>query len=72
MQISLNLLRCAGVSPEPPSNLNFFSNSTVSKFEENDIQVTVYADNNISKVQAQNLWSNNVASIFIDDPTEYN
>ena len=52
-------------------NLNFFSNSIVSQFEENDIQVTVYADNNISKVQAHNLWSNNVTSIFIDDPTEY-
>jgi len=52
-------------------NLNFFSNSIVSQFEDNDIQVTVYADNNISKVQAQNLWSNKVASIFIDDPTEY-
>jgi len=52
-------------------NLNFFSNSIVNKFIENDIQVTVYADNNISKVQAHNLWSNNVTSIFIDDPTEY-
>ena len=52
-------------------NLNFFSNSIVSQFEENDIQVTVYADNNISKVQAHNLWNNNVTSIFIDDPTEY-
>ena len=52
-------------------NLNFFSNSIVNKFIENDIQVTVYADNNISKVQADNLWNNNVTSIFIDDPTEY-
>ena len=50
-------------------NLNIFSNSIVNKFIENDIQVTVYADNNISKVQARNLWSNNVTSIFIDDPT---
>ena len=52
-------------------NLNIFSNTLVKKFIENEIQVTVYADNNISKVQAQNLWSNKVASIFIDDPTEY-
>ena len=52
-------------------NLNFFSNSIVNKFIENNIQVTVYADNNISKVQAHNLWNNNVTSIFIDDPTEY-
>ena len=52
-------------------NLNFFSNSIVNKFIENDIQVTVYADNNISKVQAHNLWNNNFTSIFIDDPTEY-
>ena len=34
-------------------NLNFFSNSVVNQFVENKIQVTVYADNNISKVQAQ-------------------
>ena len=52
-------------------NLNFFSNSIVNKFIESNIQVTVYADNNISKVQAHNLWKNNVTSIFIDDPTEY-
>ena len=52
-------------------NLNLFSNSVVNQFIENDIQVTVYADNNISKAQAQNLWSNKVTSIFIDDPTEY-
>jgi len=56
---------CCGI------NLNFFSDSIVNQFEENDIQVTVYADNNISKAQAQNLWSNKVTSIFIDDPTEY-
>ena len=52
-------------------NLNFFSKSIVNQFLENEIQITVYADNNISEVQAQNLWSNNVTSIFIDDPTEY-
>ena len=52
-------------------NLNFFSNSIISKFVENEIQVTVYADNNISKLQAQNLWNNKVTSIFIDDPSEY-
>ena len=52
-------------------NLNLFSNSVVNQFVENEIQVTVYADNNISKVQAHNLWNNNVTSIFIDDPTEY-
>ena len=52
-------------------NLNLFSNSLVNQFVENEIQVTVYADNNISKVQAHDLWNNNVTSIFIDDPTEY-
>ena len=43
----------------------------MNQFVENEVQVTVYADNNISEVQAQNLWSNKVTSIFIDDPTEY-
>ena len=52
-------------------NLNLFSNSVVNQFVENEIQVTVYADNNISKVEAHNLWNNNVTSIFIDDPTDY-
>jgi len=52
-------------------NLNFFSNSIINKFIKNDIQVTVYADKNISKVQAHNLWNNNVTSIFIDDPMDY-
>jgi glycerophosphoryl diester phosphodiesterase len=52
-------------------NFNLFSNSVVNQFVENEIQVTVYADNNISKVEAHNLWNNNVTSIFIDDPTEY-
>ena len=52
-------------------NLNLFSNSVMNQFVENQIQVTVYADNNISKVQAHNLWNNKVTSIFIDDPTEY-
>ena len=52
-------------------NLKFFSNSIVNKFIENDIQVTVYADNNICKEQAHNLWNNKITSIFIDDPTVY-
>ena len=52
-------------------NLNTVSNSIVNKFIENEIQVTVYADNNISAATAQNLWSNKVASIFVDDPSEY-
>ena len=43
----------------------------MNQFIENEIEVTVYADSNISEVQAQSLWSNKVASIFIDDPTEY-
>jgi len=52
-------------------NLNVFSKSIVSQFVENEIQVTVYADNNISELQARNLWSNKVTSIFVDDPSEY-
>ena len=52
-------------------NLNFFSNSIVSQFVENEIQVTVYSDNNISELQARNLWNSKVTSIFVDDPSEY-
>ena len=56
---------CCGI------NLNSFNNSIINQFIENDIKVTVYSDNNITEAQAQNLWSNNVTSIFIDDPSEY-
>ncbi len=52
-------------------NLNFFNNSIINQFIENNIQVTVYSDNNITEAQARNLWSNNVTSIFVDDPSEY-
>ena len=52
-------------------NLNFFSKSIVSQFVENEIKVTVYADNNISEEQAQKLWNNKVTSIFVDDPRDY-
>ena len=52
-------------------NLNVFSNSIVDQFMEKNIQITVYADNNISVAQAQNLWNNKVSSIFVDDPSEY-
>ena len=52
-------------------NLNFFSKSIIDQFLENKIQVTVYADKNITKSQAEKLWDNNVTSIFIDNPTEY-
>ena len=52
-------------------NLNSFTKSIVSQFLENEIQVTVYSDKNISELQARNLWTNQVSSIFIDDPSEY-
>ena len=52
-------------------NLNIFSNSIVNQFVENEIQVTIYSDNNISEKQAQNLWNNKVNSIFIDDPSKF-
>jgi len=52
-------------------NLNFFSNSIVNQFVENEIQVTVYADRNISVDESKNLWNNKVTSIFVDNPSEY-
>jgi len=52
-------------------NLNFFSNSIVNQFVENEIQVTVYSDRNISIDEAKNLWNNKVTSIFVDNPSEY-
>ncbi len=52
-------------------NLNSFNKSIINQFMENDIQVTVYSDENITKAQAKSLWSNNITSIFVDDPSEY-
>ena len=52
-------------------NFNYFSKSIVDEFEKNNIQITVYSDKNISADAAKNLWNNNVASIFVDDPSDY-
>ena len=52
-------------------DLNYYSNSLINQLLENDIQLTVYSDSNITEVQAQKLWRNNVSSIFVDDPTGY-
>ena len=52
-------------------NLNSFSKSIVDEFNKNNIQITVYADKNISVDDAKNLWSSNVMSIFVDDPRCY-
>ena len=56
---------CCGI------NFNVFSKSIVNQFVENKIQVTVYADRNISIDEAKNLWNNKVTSIFVDNPSEY-
>ena len=53
------------------SPLEINENIEILRSVENDIKVTVYSDNNITEAQAQNLWSNNVTSIFVDDPSEY-
>ena len=52
-------------------NFNYFSKLIVDEFEKNNIQITIYSDKNISPDDAKELWNNNVASIFIDDPSEY-
>lgn len=52
-------------------NLNTFSNSIVDQLIQSGIQVTVYANDNISADVAKNLLNNKVTSIFIDDPRAY-
>ena len=52
-------------------NLKSFSELIVNEFTNHDILVTVYSEKNISFKEAQNLWNKNVASVFVDDPTEY-
>ena len=52
-------------------NYKIFSKSVVEEFIKNNIQVTVYADNNINIDEANNLWNSGVSSIFIDDPRSY-
>ena len=48
-----------------------FSESIGNELSNNDILVTVYSGKNIPIEEAQNLWKKNVASVFVDDPTEY-
>lgn len=52
-------------------NLNYFSKSIVDEFEKNNIKINVYSDKNISAEDAKKLLNNNVASIFVDDPSDY-
>lgn len=52
-------------------NLNYYSKLVVDEFKKNNILITVYSDKNISSNDAKELWNNNVASIFIDDPRDY-
>ena len=48
-----------------------FSESIGNELSNNDILLTVYSGKNIPIEEAQNLWKKNVASVFVDDPTEY-
>ncbi|MBD1147266.1 hypothetical protein IDH28_00360 [Pelagibacterales bacterium SAG-MED31] len=52
-------------------DLNSFSKSIINDFINHNIIITVYSGQNISLNEAKNLWSNNVTSVFVDDPTEY-
>ncbi len=52
-------------------NYKYLSNFIINEFIKNNILVTVYADKNISLSEAKKLWSNKIASIFVDDPSDY-
>lgn len=52
-------------------NFKYFSKSILDEFKKNNIQITVYSDKNITPDEAKNLWDDNVASIFVDDPSDY-
>ena len=58
-------LFCCGI------NINYFSSEIADEFEKNNIQLTIYSDQNISPHEAKNLWQNKVSSIFVDDPSDY-
>ena len=53
------------------TNFESFSNTIVNELINHKILVTVYSGQNIPLKDAQNLWNNNVTSIFVDDPSEY-
>lgn len=52
-------------------DLKSFSELIVNELTNHDILVTVYSEKNISFKEAHYLWDKNVASVFVDDPTEY-
>ncbi len=53
------------------TDLESFSDSIVNELTNRDILVTVYSGKNIPIEEAQNLWKRNVASLFVDDPSDY-
>ncbi len=48
-----------------------FSSVIANEFKNHNILITVYSEKNISINDANRLWDIGVASVFVDDPTEY-
>ena len=53
------------------TDLKSFSDSVVNELTNSKILLNVYSGKNIPIKEAHNLWNKNVASIFVDDPTDY-
>ncbi len=51
-------------------NIDILSEDIIKKIKNNDISITIYSDKNISLLEANNLFSLGIDSIFIDNPTD--
>ena len=52
-------------------NKNLINNEIINEIKKNNLIITTYGDKNIKLIEANDLWSLGVTSIFIDDPSPF-
>jgi glycerophosphoryl diester phosphodiesterase len=52
-------------------NKNLINNEIISEIKKNNLIITTYSNKNIKLIEANDLWSLGVTSIFIDDPSPF-
>jgi glycerophosphoryl diester phosphodiesterase len=53
-------------------NKDIINSEIIDEISKNGLITTVYYKKNLTVIEANELWSKGVKSIFIDDPTEFN
>tara|TARA_Y100001936_G_scaffold193653_1_gene193265 strand:+ start:1404 stop:2144 length:741 start_codon:yes stop_codon:yes gene_type:complete len=52
-------------------NKKLINNEIISELKKNNLIITTYSDKNINLIEANDLWSLGITSIFIDDPSPF-